>query len=486
MLKISYQADTAIIHGPESIISEVMSITRLVVDDTIAQKYVKLGAPLTISNSSTVGYVPEVYLSFRDKNGSLRLPTGLLIYLCRYFSRHRIPYEIVSQIETVQPLGEFLNPELWDHQKEMVKRGLSMGRCILKGPTGTGKSYVLAELAYQFPKTPLLIIVPGVLVSKQIHEDISEYLNESIGYVGGGRMSIKDKTVAIPQSLVSKIKSKNKQMLDYLNTVQVLLIDEAHTFSTPYSYFISKYLTNTSYRIGLTATPWREDDSKLLEGLMGPVTAAIDEREAIDKSIIMSFQVEYRQAPGVNYRFPLEYSHHAFAEAYKTCIIKNKGRNKLAVKIVQEHLEKDLGPLVIIVKYVDPGKLSHALIIQELLEEVGIQMPIISTNTPPYAKEQLILKLKESSIAGVIAGPKIISTGISIKSLGGLLLLAAGSSKTELIQRYGRVLRTYKGKKNPIIYDFIDQDGWFAAQSAKRIQAVKEIYGEQVIKYKWG
>ena len=50
---------------------------------------------------------------------------------------------------------------------------------------------------------------------------------------------------------------------------------------------------------------------------------------------------------------------------------------------------------------------------------------------------------------------KCLDEGVSIKSISKAYILASSTNPREYIQRRGRVLRTYPGKKFAYIYDFV-------------------------------
>ena len=86
-------------------------------------------------------------------------------------------------------------------------------------------------------------------------------------------------------------------------------------------------------------------------------------------------------------------------------------------------------------------------------------------------------ELKENKIPGAIAGPRVLSAGISIHSLSTIVLAGAGRSDSEFIQRVGRLLRKKEGKERPLVIDFQDPQYWFASQSRSRIETAESIYG---------
>jgi len=62
----------------------------------------------------------------------------------------------------------------------------------------------------------------------------------------------------------------------------------------------------------------------------------------------------------------------------------------------------------------------------------------------------------EHKIDCVLAS-KIFDIGVDIPSLSGLVIACGGKSTVKALQRVGRVIRKYPGKKFSVIIDFVDQ-----------------------------
>jgi len=264
-----------------------------------------------------------------------------------------------------------------------------------------------------------------------------------------------------------------------------LLVHNCHTTcNATYAVMISA-MNNRQVSIGLSATP---ENSPFLEAFFSKRIVEIQETEMIEKGIILDPLFEFYPAPkayvpkviaipaGNIQNLPNAYRYKVLAAAYNHIIINNSGRNKLIVKKAVQRINKEIGPVLVIVNKVK-GEHSHADILVDLFKEQGYRMPVISGYIAKKRKEKLIDDLKKSKIVGAIAGPKVLSAGISIPSLSTIILAGAGRSDTEFIQRVGRILRKKEGKERPLVIDFQDQQFWFASQSRSRMATAEQIYG---------
>jgi hypothetical protein len=227
----------------------------------------------------------------------------------------------------------------------------------------------------------------------------------------------------------------------------------------------------------------------LIEAICGPIVKVITETEMVKKNIIIRTDARFYKVPSYQLPYNLqgEYADWKYNQAYNKAIVLNNKRNVLAAKLAADYINNEAeGPLAIIVKRVATSKStsktkpapSHAEIIKELLLELGIDLPIIHGKTTTKVMSEVFEGLRTNTLKGCISGPGVFKEGVDIPNLSGVLLLTAGSSSIELIQRLGRALRQAPGKKQPVYIDFLDDCSWFTGQGIKRMGLIKDLYGE--------
>ena len=77
-----------------------------------------------------------------------------------------------------------------------------------------------------------------------------------------------------------------------------------------------------------------------------------------------------------------------------------------------------------------------------------------------------------AGVGGILCHNTIFDEGINVKPLDTLILAGSGKSKTRALQRVGRILRTFPGKKEATVIDFMDNCKYMLAHSRAR----KKIY----------
>lgn len=391
-----------------------------------------------------------------------------------------------------QEISDVLRP----HQKTIIEACLKNKRGIIKAATSSGKSFCIAELVRKLNKDrqKVLITVPTIDLLYQMKNDIENYFSLNnldkldVGLVGDNKSDYKDITIGIPNSL-----SKVEKTGEYLRSIDALISDECHMAGNATYAVIIEQCTHRAISLGFSATPELQDGlDLLLEGFFGPRICSISANEMIDKDIILNPTFYFYTAPKAFLpnklnEFASNISNLSDGQRYKVLpqvynhlIINNKGRNNLIINKAKEEIKKNEGPIIIVVSKVK-GEYNHAEVLQQLLMKEGFSFPIISGYVAKKKRESIITDLRESKIIGVIAGPKVLTAGISIPSLSALILAGAGKSDTEFIQRVGRVLRKKEGKTSPAVIDFIDQQYWFKNQSNSRINTAISIYGKSNI-----
>lgn len=419
--------------------------------------------------------------------------SGLLTRLLKEWNKK---VEIVSTREKYIFSDNDISNVLRPHQKTIIEACIKNKRGVIKAATSSGKSFCIAELVRKLnkDKQKVLITVPTIDLLYQMKNDIDNYFHLNnldkldIGLVGDNQNSYKDITIGIPNSL-----SKVEKTAEYLKSVDALISDECHMTGNATYAIITEYCTHRAVSLGFSATPELQDGlDLLLEGFFGPRICSISANEMITKDIILSPTFCFYTAPKTFLPNKLnEFANNisnlsdgqrykVLPQVYNYLIINNKGRNDLIINRAKEEINKEQGPIIIVVGKVK-GEFNHAEVLQQLLIKEGFNLPIISGYVAKKKRENIINDLKESNIVGVIAGPKVLTAGISIPSLSALILAGAGKSDTEFIQRVGRVLRKKEGKTSPLVIDFIDQQYWFKNQSNSRIATATNIYGKENI-----
>jgi len=180
--------------------------------------------------------------------------------------RQKVPYTDTARGWENKPQGWTLHTERtpFPHQREAVAAWWKAGgRGVVVLPTGTGKSFV-ASLAIEKASRPTLIVVPTIVLMNQWYADLTALFQQDIGLLGGGYYDFKPLTVTTYDSAYIHLER-------WSHRFGLLVFDEAHHL--PGSTFQEAAIGSLApYRLGLTATPDRQDGGEtLLPELIGDI-----------------------------------------------------------------------------------------------------------------------------------------------------------------------------------------------------------------------
>lgn len=168
----------------------------------------------------------------------------------------------------------------------LIERGET--KAMLVSATGTGKTCASAfEVRRRNPKK-FLFIVHRFQIAKDAEETYQKVFNDSsikFGLLGGGKKECKsDFLFATFDSLYSKKRFKNFKHDEF----DYIVVDEVHKAGAPtYSEIISHF--KPKFLLGMTATPWRNDDKDIFELFDNNLVHEVTLQDALDEELVCPF-----------------------------------------------------------------------------------------------------------------------------------------------------------------------------------------------------
>lgn len=336
--------------------------------------------------------------------------------------------------------------------------------CIM-ACTGAGKTLMMAGIIAKFNVKPVLVFADKLSLVTQIKEEFEKFLGIEIGVIGGGMREVRDITICSVQSVV-----ENQELLESAN---MILFDECHHVPSNTALEIAKSCKHAYYRIGVSATPWRDGgDDLLIEAVLSKrkLENGINASKLIDLGFLVPCSIYFVQNkevfPGKNYQ-----------TLYKKAIVENKKRNKDIVKIALNMREKKNTTTLILIQHVKHGEEIQKLLLEKIPEETFTvklinpkngkeqlirvkNVEFLSGKDDPLRRKAVIMAAKEKKVK-VLIGSTIADEGLDISSLDALILAGGGKSSTRAFQRIGRVLRLHTNpdgtkKERALVFDFVD------------------------------
>ena len=257
----------------------------------------------------------------------------------------------------------------------------------------------------------------------------------------------------------------HKRLRDY----GLIILDECHHAASDTIVDILQE-ANAKYVYGATATPFRGDGlEKINEMLLGAIRFKYTSKERAKEQGIEHL-VRPRFTRTVAPRSVQDKMHPN--EAYEI-LRKNSDRDEMILSDVRKCVADGRTP-VVLSKYVDHSERLY----RRMKDDADHVFLLSGQNSKKEHKEILEqmnrVKPEESMI--LVATGKLIGEGFDFPRLDTLIMATPVAWKGVVEQYAGRLNRDYNGKKNVMIYDYVDSHiAMFDRMYHKRLKAYKQI-----------
>ena len=399
-----------------------------------------------------------------EEGNYLSIPRGCLEDLKSLLDGASINYEIDDKRFAGNPLEIEFNGELRTEQELAVNDLLARDIGVLSATTAFGKTVVAANLIVKRKVNTLILVHTSALMNQWkgalenfliFHEALPEPPKgqgrkkeiSHIGQLGSGKNTLRGRIdVAIMQSLVN-----GKEVRDLVANYGMVIVDECHRVSAyGYEQILSK--VHAKYVYGLSATPERQDGRHPIVFMQcGKIRHYVSAKEqakkrAFDHLFIPRFTTLKKPAHISEEEFSL-----ATAQA---TLVENEERNLRIVQDIVKSIEDGRNPIIL------TNRTAHIERLEELLKKhTSCKMTTLTGQDTNKQKREALEKLHaipENTQCIIIATGKYVGEGFDFPRLDTLFLVMPFSWSGILHQYAGRLHREYEGKKEVIIYDYVD------------------------------
>ena len=425
------------------------------------------------------------------KKSGLHFQTGLLFKAATFLKDHKVPFrriDIRSKTEKTDNYSMSAEFELRGYQQDIInkvvgtKQTQGIDRGIIKAATGSGKTGIASGIIAGIGVSPTIFYVPSIDLLRQAKDELERFvrynnLNLKVGMVGGGKKDIQDITVMTIQTAVRALggvwvkfddedKTKDdtdiadikEEIRDLIRGSRLMICDEVQHWAAETCQIISDASLSCQYRYGMSATPYRDQgDDILIHGCFGRTIADISASFLIKKGYLVKPIIYFNK---INNMRGLRKS--SYANVYKQAIIENEYRNNQIVQMANRFINGNR-KILILVKQIKHGKILEALLPDSIFVYGG---------TAKKKRAAHLDKMRKGDPQITIASV-IFDEGIDVRPLDTLILAGGGKSPTRALQRIGRILRPYEGKKDAIAVDFMDNCKYMQGHSKKRLNIYK-------------
>jgi superfamily II DNA or RNA helicase len=392
---------------------------------------------------------PRMICCAEDFPAHVAIPRGCLGELEFLLKEKRIELQVSDERVSGEPIPYRFIGELTPEQRVAVRELLEHENGVLVAPPGSGKTIVGIDLIAERAVNTLILVHRRPLMEQWIKR-MSEFLDipiDSIGFVGGergGPGGLVD--IAMLQSLVRKGEVK-----DLVTAYGMVIVDECHHIPAV-SFERVLREAKSRYVYGLTATPERRDGHHpIILMQCGPVRSAYGGRKHALSFSGVSRRLIVRET---SFSLPAHDSELPIQEVFST-VVSDPERNRLIVDDLVRCVQSGRSPILL------TERRNHLLTIAEMLEGQIENLVILHGQLTPkqrrLAMEQLSATPPGSQRALVATG-KFIGEGFDDPRLDTLFLTMPISFRGNIIQYAGRLQRSYPGKEEIQIYDYLDSN----------------------------
>ena len=393
---------------------------------------------------------------FISKAGVFR--TGLLSRLLTDLKKIECEPEIVDSLAHELALHKkdytIEGFSYYDYQEELIARGLDSKRGIIKSPTGSGKTLIMAGLVKALEGKKMVILFNA----KQLLTQTYDFLTKTCGFDNVGVCF--GEGYIQGDIMLTTVQSIERVLDTHLESAEVLMVDECHEFANGKTTLAAiRSFPKAIYRFGFTATPPNDNVPKYnLEGALGGIIQVIGTADLVDsgkltKPIIQLIQRDY-DASGLDEEM-------GFLDVYDEYIVNNESRNEIIVNIVKSIRERnDKARILVLTKSLDHGR--------TLEEAIGGQVEFLEGDNSIEERYSCISRFREYDGPSVLIGTKILQTGVNIEEITHFINARGMKSEIATLQALGRALRRHDSKDVVYIYDFMDKEKYLLEHSSAR------------------
>ena len=354
-------------------------------------------------------------------------------------------------------------------QKNAVSELIKYNTGVLVAPPGSGKTVIACSIIAKRKMSTLIVVHRSPLL-EQWKERISEFLSidrEEIGIIKGKKKKSLGKVdIAMLQSLTKRI-----ELESFFSQYSQIIIDECHHIAAISFESVVKKCP-TRFVLGLTATPFRKDGHQAIIYMQcGPIRHEMQNRQ----SMLLKKKVIVRET---NFRMPEDAGQQPPIHQVWAHLIIDQERIKLICCDVLKELEK--GSISLIISERKDHLQTLAKYLSILIGSKDYRIFILDGDMGEKTRISVLNEIYSILDKGkklcLFTTGSLFGEGFDLPALDTLFLVMPVSFKGKIIQYAGRIHRTYEGKKEVKIYDYVDQwSGLTLSMYRKRVSAYRKM-----------
>lgn len=426
---------------------------------------------------------PRYITVYEENDLCLAIPRGRMERLRSLLKEAGAQFSMEDRRNAGTELDVVFQGTLRDEQEKAFAALSSRDIGVLSATTAFGKTVVGARMIAAKRRNTLVLVHTSALLN-QWKSALTKFLSfgyalpeqpkrrgrkkelSYIGQLGATKNTLNGKLdIAIIQSLGGKNGVK-----DVVRNYGMVLVDECHHVPALMFEQVLKSV-NAKYVYGLTATPVRADGRQ--ESIFmqcGEIAYRVDAIEQAQRQLFDHIAVPRF----TDFRMPLvadsgfKTLNQIFAEL---CLSKN--RNAMIVEDILKAVNAGRMPIVL------TERTEHAKLLTDAIQHRGVKTFLLIGKEAAKLKREKLAAIAAAGQAErfvIVAVGRYVGEGFDFARLDTLFLAMPISWKGKLTQYAGRLHRDYVGKREVVIYDYVDLNvAMLENMYHKRIKGYKDI-----------
>ena len=371
--------------------------------------------------------------------------------------------EVINDLPVPKEVDFGCSVPLYDYQEAAKKAMLKAYYGILQSPAGSGKTQVGIALAAALGRKTLWLTHTRDLLS-QSKNRAEQYMSPLLtGTITEGRVQIgKAITFATVQTMC------NLDLERYRDVWDCVIVDECHRVAgTPTSVTqFSRVLNSLAarHKYGLSATVHRADGMiAATYALLGQIAYQVPDAAVAEK--VMTVSVLPRPThQGLSREF-LDTDGTIIYAKLVNFLADRYDRNELiAADLVENRNHYNL---------ILSDRLSHLeYLMKHLPHDLRDQAVMVdgkmTSKKAKAMREQAIEDMRQGRKRYLFATYSLAREGLDIPRLDRLYLTTPQKDYAVITQSIGRIARTFEGKAEPVVYDYVDEGIQYLVRSYKK------------------
>lgn len=418
----------------------------LIIDNPTYIQMLRLGKEDTIRRK----HIPQKINLFVVSGDRIILPFGCLHAIWNLIKNS--PYQLkFNNNGPISFRNDTITQPLYNYQEKAVQTMVSAKGGVLIGGCASGKTNCGIEIVKRIGKRFLWLTHTIDLVNQSYQRFKKLYPECKIAITSDGKVEFgEDGTIATVQTM-----SKLDPNL-YANEFDVVIVDECHrcTHDPISAKMFGRVVSNVSarYKFGLTATPKRNDT--LTKTIYTTLGANLN-GEFMPEFVMPRNETKTLLSKHIKVPLQTPFLYEALADdgtfdyaALVDALAENMPRNETIVENIVE-LQKDGRKQLVLC-----SRVTHCELLGQMLKDKGIKVEVLTGSSRKKQRKEILEHPEMWDV--LIATFSLAKEGLDLIELDTLHWCSIVGNKTDTIQSAGRIERICEGKKEPIIFDYVD------------------------------